>query len=89
MHEARRHVVAQHPIFLGKPPVGLHGGAEQVIDEGEVGGVVAVDRFLLGAVMPVVEIGSHDKPLERGLREGRRQATLAWLNTAWKPTTTI
>src|ERR1051325_10069610 len=36
-----RHVVAQHAVLSGEPPVRLHGGAEEVVDEGEVGGVVA------------------------------------------------
>src|SRR5687767_14391770 len=59
-HEAVGHVVAQHAVRLRPQFAALHRGAEQVVEEGEVRGVVLVQRFLVLAVVPVVEVGCDD-----------------------------
>jgi hypothetical protein len=44
-HKAGRHVVAHDPITIGPLAVGVHRRAEEVVEKGEVGGVVAIDGF--------------------------------------------
>src|SRR6516225_5672599 len=54
--ETVRHVVADHAVFLGEFLRRLHGGAEQIVQEGVVRGVVLVDRLFVRGVVPVVEV---------------------------------
>src|SRR5512135_441885 len=67
------HVIPQHTVLLRETPVRRHGRAKDVIEEGEMRGIIAVDRLALRTVMPVVEVRRYDQPLERRTGEGRGQ----------------
>ena len=63
--EIRRDVVTDDAVLVGPLAVGVHRRAEEMIEEREVGRVVAVDRFGVLGVVPVVEVGSDEHVGER------------------------
>src|SRR5690606_28720252 len=65
LEEAVGHVVAHHAVALGPQPRALDGGAEQVVEERVVRRVVLVDRLVVLAVVPVVEVGRDDDVAQR------------------------
>ena len=65
--EAVRHVVADHAVVRRQRFVLRHldRRAEQVVEEREVRGVVAVDRLVSLRVVPVVEVRRDDQVAQR------------------------
>lgn len=59
------HIVAQHSVVLGPELGAFHSSAKQVVQEGEVRGVVFIERFLVLAVVPVVEVGRDQHVAQR------------------------
>jgi hypothetical protein len=54
------HIVTQHAVLFGPDSVTLGGAAKQVVQKGIVRGIVGVQRFLVLAVVPVVEVGGDE-----------------------------
>ena len=65
LHESVRNVVAKHAVFLRPELVAFHRRAEDVIEECVVRRVVAVERRLILAVVPVVKVGRDDDVAQR------------------------
>lgn len=61
LDEAVWHIVAQHAVALGPKLVAFDRRAKRIVDKGKVGRVVAVQRRLVLAVVPVVKVGRDDE----------------------------
>ena len=65
LHEAVRHIVAEHAVFLGPQLMAFHCGTKDVIEERKVRRVVASQRGLILAVVPVMKVRRDDDVAQR------------------------
>ena len=59
-HESVRYVVTEYAVLFRPQLVAIHCRAEDVIEEREVRGVIAIQRRLILTVVPMVEVWRDD-----------------------------